>query len=251
MVKNLLRFKIIPFAKLLFLLATGFQSFAQEATEKSIYNWFDNKIGQENTGLNNAPLYVNLDKPIKDNYTFLKADQYTIGNLMYDGQPYFDVKLKYDIYSDQLVMNPFGQFENVAVALLKEKTTSFTIYNKNFVKLTPKTNTLADFTTGYYEIYKPNENLILYTKHHKDNNKIVKDDGVFYSYKVKNRFYLLYNDNYYAVNSRSSFTKIFPEFKSNIKSFYNLNSEVYKNDDSEFMKNLVFQINTLLKNKSN
>ena len=250
MIINSLKSKIITAIVILFLTNT-YKTFAQESSEKSIYNWFDNQVGKENTGLNNAPLYINPYRPFKNNHTFLMTDHFTIGNITYDGQPYFDVKLKYDIYTDQLVLNPFGQFENVTVALIQEKTSSFFVYNKNFVKLNPKTNTLLDFTAGYYEIYKANDDLILYTKHHKDINKIVKDDGVFYSYKTKNRFYLLYNNMYYAVNSKNSFIKIFPEFKSKIKSFFSLNSEVYKNDDSEFMKKLILQINTLLKNKSN
>ena len=251
MVKNLLNLKTTTLVVFTLILANGLKTFAQETSDKSIYNWFDSKIGKENTGLNNAPLYVNLDKPIKDHHTFLKTDQYTIGDIIYDGQPYFDIKLKYNIYSDQLVMNPFGQFDNVAVALIQEKTTSFSIYNKQFLKLNLKITSLPDFTAGYYEVAKANDNLILYIKHHKDNNKIVKDDGVFYSYKTKNRFYLLYNNNYYEVNSKKSVQKIFPEFKSNIKTFYNLNSEIYKNDDSDFMKKMIFQIDALLNNKSN
>ena len=49
MVKNLLNLKTTTLVVFTLILANGLKTFAQETSDKSIYNWFDSKIGKENT----------------------------------------------------------------------------------------------------------------------------------------------------------------------------------------------------------
>jgi len=235
---------------LLVIACNGFyKTYGQTNTDATLYNWFDTNLGKENSGINNGPYHSSPYKTLGNNNMYLTADTFTKGTVFYDGQPYYDVKLKYDVYRDQLVLNPHGEPDYFGITLIQDKMDAFSIYGKKFVKL--NLSTLPEFQTGYYEEYKTNEDMILYIKHHKDIQKQINNDGLYYSFTTKNKFLLSYRKAYYEVNSKSDLAKIFPENKRKINDFYSLNRELLKSDKDQFMKNLIFAITTSLSNKAN
>lgn len=232
--------------KLVFLLSiiiiVSFKTYSQTHSEILLYTKFDSIVGKENLGLNNGPLTLNPYKTIGDNNMFFKSNQYTIGNLVYDDQPYFNVKLKYDIFKDQLILNPPEKPEHIGITLIQDKIDSFSIYGKNFVKITKSQTALADFTSGSYEIIKIGKNFNLFIKHHKDILKEINEEGIFYSFPENYQYYIQYNGKFHEANNKTSIVKIFPESKKNINAFYQKNRSLIKTDYIQFIHSLLITI---------
>jgi hypothetical protein len=234
----------IKFAVLLILIAiTTFKTYSQTKSEISLYTKFDSIVGKDNVGLINAPYYLNPLKTVGDNNMFFVNNKFTIGSVFYDGQPYHNVKLKYDIHTDQLILNPFGKPEHIGISLIQDKTESFSIHEKNFVKVSNSKTALPKFYTGYYEIIKIGKNFNLYFKHHKDNRKVINDDGIYYSFQENYQYYIEYENKFYEINNKTSIVKIFPNNKKNINTFYQKNNSLNKSDYNQFIKSLMISIN--------
>lgn len=221
---------------------TRFQAYSQTNSEISLYTKFDSIVGKENLGLNNGPLTLYPYKTIGDNTMFFKNNKFTIGNLIYDGQTYFNVNLKYDIYRDLLILNPPAKPEHIGISLIKDKTDSFSIYGKNFVKLTKSQTSLPEFTSGYCELIKIGKNFNLYIKYHKDILKEINEEGVFYSFHEKHQYYVEYKSKFHEINNKTSIVKIFPENKKNINAFYQKNRSLNTTDYNQFINSLMISI---------
>ncbi|HEU4789155.1 MAG TPA: hypothetical protein VFS71_05680 [Flavobacterium sp.] len=222
--------------------STGLKIHSQTNSEISLYTKFDSIVGKENLGLNNGPLTLYPYKTIGDNNMFFKNDKYTVGNLVYDGQPYFNAKLKYDIYKDQLILNPPEQPEHIGISLIQDKIDSFSLYGKNFIKITKSQTALPDFTSGYYEIIKIGKNFNLFIKHHKDILKEINEEGVFYSFHENYQYYIEYNGKFYEANNKSNIVKVFPDYKKQINVFYQKNKSLSKTDYNQFINGLMISI---------
>jgi len=212
--------------------------------EVSTYNWFDKTVGKENLDIINGTPHNNPYATIGDNNIYL-IDQYELGNLTYEGQTYYSVKLKYDIYRDILVLNPF-ESENIGINLIQNKVESFSIKDRNFIKIDKKDNGVPEFTTGYYEESKTAPDFIFYIKHHKGQQKVISEGTLSYTFKENTSYFLSLKNKVYQINSKNEIIKIFPEQKKQINGFYLMNRELRKTDLNQFMKNLMKYINNSL-----
>jgi hypothetical protein len=212
------------------------------------YNWFDKVIGTENLDINYGPLYTNPYKTLGDNSMFLVNDKYSLGKISYEGQMYYDAKLKYDIYRDILVLNPAEESEQVGIYLNKEKVDSFTLLNKFFIKINKEQYNFPGFPTGYYEASIYNEDIVFYIKHQKNMIKKIKDDYSYYHFTDNNSYFLDYKKTLYSIDKKGDLIKIFPNQKKQINEFYSTNRSLKKNDVDSFMKNLIKTISNSLSN---
>lgn len=211
---------------------------SQTSNDITIYNWFDKSVGKDNLDINNGILYTNPFRTLGDNHLYL-INKYELGKIIYDGQIYYDVKLKYDIYRDILVLNPFGESENTSINVIQNKVESFSIQDKNFIKIDRKIETVPEFITGYYEENKIAPDFIFYIKHHKVQQKVIAENGLFYSFKDSNSFFVDLKNKIYVINGKNDLIKLFPEQKKQINGFYLMNRELKKSDLNQFMKNLM------------
>ncbi len=218
---------------------------SQTNNDVNVYNWFDNTVGKNNLDLNNGVPHINPYRSIGDNHLYL-INKYENGKIDYDGQKYFEVKLKYDIFRDILVLNPYGESENIGINLNQSKVEAFSILDKNFVKIDKKVQTVPEFTYGYYEESKVAETFTLYIKHHKDIQKTVSENGISYSFKENNLFFIDLKNNIYSIRGKSDIIKLFPDQKKQINGFYLMNRELQKSDLNQFMKNLMKYISNSL-----
>ena len=69
------------------------------------------------------------------NHKFYKIFEFVIGDIIYDGQPYYNIKMKYDLLEDQIIVNLFTNTGDNIFKLLSSKLNSFTINNSEFIKL--------------------------------------------------------------------------------------------------------------------
>lgn len=236
---------------LLFLLGLFLNIYTIQSQTSNViltYNWFDNVIGKENLDFNYGPLYTNIYKTQGDNNMYLIKDEYSLGKLSYEGQTYYDVKLKYDIYRDILVLNPPGESELIGIHLNKEKVDSFTLLNKSFIKINKEQYNFPSFNTGYYEVSKYTEDIIFYIKNQKGVIKKVVDEDYYYYFTDNNSYFLDYKKTLYRVNKKSDLIEIFPNQKKQINEFYTTNRDLKKNDIDYFMKKLIKTISNPLPN---
>jgi len=234
--------KIKLIATLIIITYNALQTYSQTNSEILLYTKFDSIVGKENLGLNNGPLTLYPYKTIGDNNMFFKNNKYTIGTIVYDGQPYFNTKLKYDIFKDQLISNPSGQPEHIEINLIQDKTDSFSIYGKNFVRITESQTSLPEFTTGFYELIKIGKNFNLYIKHHKDILKEINEQGVYYSFHENYQYYIEYKDKFHEITNKTSIVRLFPANKTNINTFYQKNRDLSKTDYTQFINRLMISI---------
>ncbi|MEN2399753.1 hypothetical protein GKZ90_0008185 [Flavobacterium sp. MC2016-06] len=238
------------FLTLFGLLLSIYNLHSQTNNQTAISNWFDKDVGKENLDINNGTLHINPYKTVGDNNMYYISDKFELGSLTYNDQTYYDTNLKYDIYKDVLVLNPFGESEHLGIALTQNKVSAFSIKNNTFVRVETKNDSLPEFTSGYYEETKLSSDFILYIKHHKTIKKIISDNEIAYTFKDNNLFFITLNHKLYLIKGKNDIIKLFPEQKKEINGFYLMNREIKKSDLNQFMKNLMKYIkNSLTVNK--
>jgi len=237
---------------LLFLLTVfGFKAYSQTNTKNVLYNWYDTVKGKESIDLNNGSLHINPYKTLGENTMYYGTDKFSKGTVFYDNQPYYDVNLKYDIYRDIIVFNPFGQPQNIGINLIQEKTKSFSLNGKNFVNLTSYQTPIQEYIKGYYEERVIGNDIILYIKHHKDIREFINNDRIYHSFDKKNNFILKYKNDFFKINSKKEIVILFPQYKNEINTYYSENKEMEKSDNALFTENVLNYLNGFLTATSN
>jgi hypothetical protein len=218
-------------------------SFGQNAANASLYNAFDKVSGRKNSGLCNGTIYMNPYRSADNTHRYYGTDKYTLGDVVYDNQPYFDVLLKYDLLEDGLIVKMDGN-NNMGFNLIPEKIASFHIDDRTFANL-DLVKPHPDYIKGFYE-ESASGLLKLYTKYGKERKEVLTGEVVLNTYYPKYDFILAYKNSWYKVNSQKDVTEIFPDYTNSIADYYLMHAALEKSDAKQFMKNLFGYINSLL-----
>ncbi|PTT15819.1 hypothetical protein DBR27_03090 [Flavobacterium sp. HMWF030] len=220
--------------------------YSQYNKDESFHNWFDNIVGKENLNISNGPIYKDSYITLGDNSMYYIANNFMKGNVTYDGQTYYDINIKYNLYKDELIINPIGESKYSSLLLSQNKTSGFYVNGKNFVKLDKNLSPLPQLTTGYYEVNALREGFNFYIKHSKKIESKTQDLKSYSYFTENNSYFIFYKNTFYSSNSKSDLIKIFPNQKKQINDFYAMNREIRKSDNDQFMINLLKHINTSL-----
>ena len=178
----------------------------------SIYELHDSIIGTQNSHLFNGKIHTNVFRVLSNkNQFFNESVDYITGNITIDDISFTDVQLKYDVYSDELIIKPNFEITQFGIVIDPTKVNHFKLLNKNFIYLEKE---------GYYELITKNENYKFLIKHKKIILKKLEKEYVFYEFKNDYSYYCYYNNNLITLKSKKDFTKTFPNHKEKIESFY-------------------------------
>jgi len=213
---------------------------SQNSKEKEIYKWLDKNLGIESLDIKNGPAHFNYDKTVNNQNRYYQADNFTKGNVCYNNQNYFDLLLKYDIYRDELILNPYVEDNNTRINLVKEHVNSFTINDEKFVNLK---NLPSVFKGGFYQETIINSTTTLYIKYLKEKNKLNNVEINQIEYIPANEFILLKENKLNLIKDKKAIISLFPDRKRKINDYYFMNSKVRKENLPLFMKNLMIYIN--------
>lgn len=231
--------------ELLFIILIGLflstpKIFSQSNNEVITYNWFDKNIGVESLNFNNGSGHLNFDRTINDQHRYYNTDQFKNGSIIYEGQSYFNLDLKYDIFNDQLIVRPYIESTNIQINLIKEKVDSFEIDNEKFINLK---QTSTNFKSGYYEEVIIGNSAVLYIKYNKEKNDVIRGYSVFIEYKSHSDYLLLKDNKFTLINDKTELIKLYPDQKRKINDFFLMNKDLRKSNQVLFMKNLIKYIN--------
>lgn len=227
-VKKIIMYKFY----LTFLLLTYYNViFSQEQSIK--FN--DSIIHYENLPLNNAISYENKFENTTNTTNQFLYNEYKNCIILYDGNLYYDVKLKFDIYTNKVLYKP--KFNLVTeVALFNEYVDYFIIENRKFVKF------IINDEYKFYEEIKinPTTNLyVMYKKRMKENY-----NGEFLRYDFYNELdvFITLDNSFKSIKNKKEIIEIFPNNKKSINEFYNNNNPLREANIVLFYTNLFKEI---------
>jgi hypothetical protein len=169
-------------------------SSSQQNALNNTLSFYYSTIGKQSP-LYNGIEYFLRDPAIKGNAYFSDVNAFTAGALVYDGFPFKNVPMLYDIYSDQVVVLLYNHFS--MFSLIKDKVTSFDFLNQHFIRIDSATS-LANpvISPGFYnEIYNGKiEVLVKWQKNIQTSSTGQSSESYFNQYKD----YFIKKDNKYV-----------------------------------------------------
>ena len=214
-------------------------SYAQKNNSDSQYlAFFDSIVGNENTEFFNGKRYIEKLPTTEIDFPFFKTSKFLKGSIIYDNQQFYNLDLKYDLISDQLIAKLPNNNNFFLISLINERISSFTIDNNSFVNINDNEKLKSLGYKGYFQLIHDGNNLDLYIKHLKTVKKKI-DKKVNYSYKENNVHLIQFDTDFYKIKSVKDIIKIFPEKKKDIRNYYNSFKSLQKSNPDLFYKNLI------------
>lgn len=220
-----------------FLLFFSLNSIFSQTIDKQHYAWFDARIGLQNTGLSNGTRFLDSYKIYKGQHQYYRDSKFLVGDLVYSGQPYFDIDMKYDLFRDELVAAiPFRSNLSI-IQLVKKEISSFSIEGRTFIRIDGKeAQGPADQNqTGFFELLHDDSSYKILKKHRKTDRTVIDDKVLYHRFKEA-YFYFLYRDGqFFPLQKKSDWIELYPESRKDINTFYRTNRKMLKTDQDKFV----------------
>lgn len=202
----------------------------QTSIESEMLQSFDKIIGLENTKLYNGKRYYNIYKASEENHNFFTAPNFIKGNVVYNGDSFFNVNLKYDLFNDALIFKPDGDKGFINIELIQDKVLSFKLNKHHFInsKTLEENNNLV---SGYLEVIYNTSTLKLFSKRKKTVTERIKQDKLVYLFSNEPSFYLSHAGVLTEIKSSKSFKKLFTNFSKELKTEIKENKKRFEKDD--------------------
>jgi hypothetical protein len=168
--------------------------------------------------LNNGKAWRNLYYRIKGDQ-FLFSPEFLPGNVTIEGRKFNNLKIKYDIYADELIMITD---HGIIIQLNKEMVDFFSMdFNNNiyyFKRLeADSVNTLSGYINVLYE-----GSTSLYVKYRKEILLLAVENKYDLFYQ-SNKVFVKKGDEIFKVDSKTEFLKLFKDQKQQLHSFIKSN----------------------------
>jgi hypothetical protein len=207
---------------------------AQEAQDTTAaYKWFDAVVGKENTGILTGIEYIEKHVTVNQWQKTLGSIFYTPGTVVYDGQPYYDVDMKYNVYDDLLLLRGMG---SAPLQLHKPKVQEFSLDGYEFINVNADTTAAVH---GFYEVLLETKDFSLLKKHRKRYKKFYEREYSYHEfYEATPRYAIAREGTYHPANSRSEVISAFPDHRREIREFYRERRKQARNNPDDFMREL-------------
>ena len=186
----------------------------------------------------NGRLEMTYNRLHYENLPYYMNDDYAEATVIYRNNYYPNQKARLDLFKEQLiVLVPKKQY---GIILDSRDVSQVDIHNKTFVWLVPsKGSGLKD---GYYIQLLTGNRLQLFCKE----SYTVQPQETTYRFYPKIQHYLLYSDYFYPVKNKTSFFKIFPQYKKQINKFSRDRKLNFKQDKDKSLTSLAEYCESLL-----
>jgi hypothetical protein len=205
-----------------------------QENERANYIWFDQIIGETNSGIYRGTEYRELYRGDKEQHKFFLKPNFVAGQVVYDQQPFYAIDLLYDVFGDELLVRHIGINGSPIVQLLRSKVASFEIEGHQFVNLDLHMGQGVAIS-GFCEVLFTDKLFTVYKKHLKKILRKSDKESVYYSFKDKHAYYIQYNGNYHKLVSERDLLIIFPENKKDLQHIQDRHKEFRKSDPEFYL----------------
>jgi hypothetical protein len=239
----------LNYSSVLLILFVSLSSFGQSFPNTEIYSWYDTQTGIQNSKLLRGVEYIEEHRMINENHKFFESNDFQKGVLVYDGQLYNDVTLKFNIYDDLLLIYLQYEQRNLFFELFSDKVNNFEISDHKFSYIRAENDSSI---LGFYEIISEEGDFKIFKKHIKNRTERRDKSLAYFEFYTANPAYVFeYNDEFHDLNKRRDLFSRFPDHKKEIKDFYRDFKKQSRNNPDEFLERLAEKMNVLLSNTQN
>jgi hypothetical protein len=236
--------KNIFVAPIILLVFFPFFTFGQiQDLEQDIYTRFDEIVGIDNTGINNGIEYKEKYRVANKSYPYFNSPYFLIGSIEYDGDLYFNLNMKYNLYEQEIILQVKSRNSSeVRIKLFKDKIKSFTIGNHQFVKISSiDSNAFNIF--GFYEVTYNDQGFSLLIKHKKSKKDLYLNSLKYSEYVyAKKEYIILFEGNYKEIKSKKDIIYLFPNLKEIINDWYNNKKSLRRTNYIQFLTELLQEL---------
>jgi hypothetical protein len=154
------------------------------------------------------PEYLSL-KP--GQHPFFETDHVTKGSILYDGQRYENVGLRYDICRDKVVVEHY--YNHSILELVDDKIGGFSIMEHTFIPLSVPGNSPK---SGFYDLLYGGSSRVI-AKREKVIDKINEGRRIQYGFITASKYFVLHEGVYLPVLSKRSALLVFADKKAEMK----------------------------------
>lgn len=176
---------------------------------------------------------------IYENQPYYISDEFVDATVIYNKREYCNQKIRFDTYMGHfLILSPDGY----SIILDKKKVEKVQFHNREIISYTPPAD--SGLKEDYYlSLFEGNQLLLLGRE--KASVRVLSSK-IEFTFDKHTRYYLIRNGQCHQVKNRKSFTKLFPEFKKQIKAFAKENQLNFKEDREYSLAALGRHCNELL-----
>ncbi|WP_374950749.1 hypothetical protein [Mucilaginibacter sp.] len=201
---------------------------------------FDNTVANyltaigDQSRLYNGPEYNFYDAVIKGNAYFGDVNNFTPGAVEYDGFPYKNVPMLYDINKDLVAI--LLPNKSAKISLLSERVQSFDWLGHHFVYI--NTDTLKNdkgVTAGFYDQLYQGKTSILVKRSKSIQNASNSTGSIETYFNATKNIYVKKSGNYTSVSSEGDLLSVFKDKKKELKQYIGTNQIKFKDDQEQAM----------------
>ncbi len=208
------------------------------------YIWFDKTIGQDNSGVFKGISYVEKYMVIGDRHKFFMQPNFVKGSVKYEGQDYYDLDLKYDVFADELIVRHPGIIGSPLVQLFKERISRFQIEGHHFIRVVDKTSN-SDIS-GFVEVIREGRNLAFYKKHKKSILKKSAEGVVYYQFKDRWQYFIGHNAGFFKIKTIKDINTLFPDYRKQLNDIGAKYKGLKKSDFENYIGSILTDFDNLL-----
>lgn len=205
---------------------------AQESIPQDLeqaYESFDATIGRQNTEIFTGVEYIEKHRMINEKHKFFNLNDFVPVTVFYEGQPYFKIASKYNIFDDILLVKLPSQRGETDFKLLETRLDGFILQSKRFINIYKPGSEVS----GIYELLFDSSNMQVLKKYRKTYKKVSSRNIVHYEFKSRDpKYFFQYSGNYYEL-SRKNLMQLFPNNKDEVREQYKKYRKQKKNRQDE------------------
>jgi hypothetical protein len=183
------------------------------------------KVTEGNSRLYNGIEYIDpYQRKLLDGDPYFFSDDWVDGDVFYDDQLYKNVALRYNIFSDKVVIE-HSQI-HTSIELIEEKIKYFIINEHLFIRLTPQ-EISGPLKEGFYNLLYAGESKV-YVKRYKDIKEIIDQKSKTTQFLDRKKTYLFKDGQYLSISGKKSLINALVDKKNDVKRFISENRINYK-----------------------
>ena len=184
--------------------------------QQDAYKSFDALLGIANSGIANGREYIEAHRMINEKHKFFKTEDFLPGAVRYDGQSFFDIPLRYNIFEDQLSVALQMNGRTFKYVLFPNQLEGFKVKGTEFINFYKP----GSAQSGIYELLYQDSQVQVLKKHRLKEKTHTSRDYLFHEFKEKKpRYFFLTQGEPLALNRRNLLAS-FPGQKSSLKKSY-------------------------------